>query len=207
MYLPALTEAYDSVTASDIEAAYLEHIRIDEMSSRGNLQLVIDDITRTALPEAGFDLILCTEVIEHIPDARPALRAMHALLRPGGFLVLSTPQKYCPLEVASKVAFLPVVIDIVRSIYREPIIETGHINLMTAREAMEQVSAAGFEIEERFKSGLYLPLVAEFLGQRGLRFERWLEGRLRGGPFDWALWTQYYVCRKPARAPVGWTAP
>ena len=42
---------------------------------------------------------------------------------------------------------------------------------------------------------MYIPLVAEFAGERGRRFEEWLERRVRGRPLDWTLWTQYYVAQ------------
>src|SRR5262245_17278298 len=63
IYLPILAGLYKEVTASDIEQAYLKHAAALVAFHR-NLSLVADDITRTKLPEASFDLILCTEVIE-----------------------------------------------------------------------------------------------------------------------------------------------
>jgi 2-polyprenyl-3-methyl-5-hydroxy-6-metoxy-1,4-benzoquinol methylase len=50
------------------------------------------DMTR-ALPwaDASFDLILCVEGIEHLEDAFSFLREMHRLLKPGGILIVSTP--------------------------------------------------------------------------------------------------------------------
>jgi len=182
------------VVAADIEAAYLQHAaRL--CPTLANLELVRDDICATALPERSFDLVLCTEVVEHIPDSAAALRGMRRLLRPGAVLVLSTPQRYSPLELAAKIAFLPGVIQLVRRIYREPVLETGHINLMTARTVQRQLRDAGFEIVEQHRSGLYLPLLAEFGGERGLKLAQWLEARLRDGFGRNLLWTQYYVAR------------
>lgn len=73
--------------------------------------------------------------------------------------MLSTPQRYSPLELAAKIAFLPGIIKLVRRIYREPILETGHINLMTASTVRRQLSKAGFDVEEHHQSGLYLPMI------------------------------------------------
>jgi ubiquinone/menaquinone biosynthesis C-methylase UbiE len=194
VYLPVLAGLAGRVAAADIEAAYLQHAaRL--CPTLPNLELVRDDICATALPEKSFDLVLCTEVVEHILDSAAALRGMRRLLKPGGMLVLSTPQRYSPLELAAKIAFLPGVIQLVRRIYREPVLETGHINLMTARTVQRQLRDAGFEIVEQYRSGLYLPLLAEFGGERGLKLAQWLEARLRDGFGRNLLWTQYYVAR------------
>jgi len=134
-------------------------------------------------------------VIEHISDSPAALRSMHRLLRPGGRLVLSTPQRHSPLELAARVATRPGIVELVRLVYREPILELGHVNLLTRAEAERQLVAAGFEIEERHLGGLYLPLLAELGGRLALRLERTLEARLRHGHLSRLLWTQYYIAR------------
>lgn len=55
-------------------------------------------LLRAALPNLpfapqSFELILCIDVLYHraIPDPARALRALHDLLRPGGFLLLNVP--------------------------------------------------------------------------------------------------------------------
>src|SRR5262245_43166813 len=112
IYLPVLAKLYTEVTASDVEQAYLKHAGA-LIASNPNLSLVSDDITHTKLPEASFDLILCTEVIEHISDSASAIAGMHHLLKAGGILVLSTPQRWSLLELTSKIAFMPGVINLV----------------------------------------------------------------------------------------------
>ena len=52
---------------------------------------VIDDnITETRL-SGRYDLITCVSVLEHIANPDDAIRNMFALLKPGGFLVLTFP--------------------------------------------------------------------------------------------------------------------
>lgn len=192
VYLPVLAELFDEVVAADVEEDFLAHARQLAQSHR-NLVPVADDITDSKLPRGSFDLVLCSEVIEHIPESAGALAAMHRLLRRGGFLLLSTPQRHSPLEVLGRIAFLPGVVGIVRAVYREPILATGHVNLLTSAEARRQLLAAGFRIVEAWKSGVYIPLVAEFTGRLGVRLEQRLERRLDGGRLDGLLWTQYYL--------------
>ncbi len=193
VYLPLLVELFDDVVVTDIEETFLDSAR-SYAASAPNLSVVTDDVTATQLPEKSFDAVLCSEVVEHIADSPAALRGIRRLLRPGGYLVLSTPQRHSPLEIASRVAFLPGVISVVRSVYREPILPTGHINLLTPAQARAQLEAAGFEILQSDQSGVYLPGIAELTGNVGLRFERWLEGKARRR-LRRLLWTQYYVAR------------
>lgn len=42
-------------------------------------------------PDASFDAVLCTEVIEHIQDPTEIIREMHRVLKPGGRLLATIP--------------------------------------------------------------------------------------------------------------------
>ncbi|MEW5721833.1 MAG: class I SAM-dependent methyltransferase [Thermodesulfobacteriota bacterium] len=42
-------------------------------------------------PDADFDVVTGTELVEHLEDFRGLIREIHRVLRPGGFCVLSTP--------------------------------------------------------------------------------------------------------------------
>ena len=101
LYLPPLAELADEVVGSDIEDAYLSRIG-HLVGGSSAITLVRDDITRSSFPDDHFDCVLCTEVIEHIDDSQAALAEMRRILRPGGVLVLSTPQRYSPLEVCAE---------------------------------------------------------------------------------------------------------
>lgn len=52
---------------------------------------IISDITAIPVHDASFDAVLCTEVLEHVPDAVAALKEMARVLRPGGTMLLTAP--------------------------------------------------------------------------------------------------------------------
>jgi 2-polyprenyl-3-methyl-5-hydroxy-6-metoxy-1,4-benzoquinol methylase len=192
VYLAAIAEVYAEVVASDLDQAHIQHASAIA-TKYPNIRLITDDITKSQLQEQSFTLVLCSEVIEHIADTKSVIAGIRRLIAPGGILIISTPQRHSLMELACRVAFMPGVIAVVRKIYREAVFETGHINLMSERELTKSLEGAGFRIRERFKSGLYIPAVAEFGGDTGLRIEQWLENKLRRSRFSWMLWTQYYV--------------
>jgi 2-polyprenyl-3-methyl-5-hydroxy-6-metoxy-1,4-benzoquinol methylase len=203
VYLRALASHYNEVVGTELNVGQLEHVRA-RTADLTNLEILIDDITDSHLPAHSFDLVLCSEVLEHIPDTCSAIEGIRKATAPGGLIIVSTPQRHALIEMACKLAFMPGVINLVRRIYREPVFETGHVSLMTEQQMRHTLESTGFHVRQQFKSGLYLPLIAEFGGIAGMRFERWLEQRLRYGPLSWTLWTQYYVAQaEPSPRPGG----
>lgn len=56
---------------------------------------IISDICHIPEPEASFDVIMCTEVFEHLPDPLAAIKEFSRLLKSGGYLILTAP--FCSL--------------------------------------------------------------------------------------------------------------
>lgn len=50
-----------------------------------------EDLTGLTFADESFDLIVCLDVLEHVPDYRRALGECHRVLRPGGRLLLTVP--------------------------------------------------------------------------------------------------------------------
>lgn len=57
--------------------------------------LAVGNALALPFPDGAFDKIVCSEVLEHIPDYRAALAEIHRVLRPGGLLAVSVP-RYWP---------------------------------------------------------------------------------------------------------------
>lgn len=55
--------------------------------------IVEGDVEALPFADGSFGTILCTEVIEHIPDPAAALREFRRALRPGGVLIGSVPAR------------------------------------------------------------------------------------------------------------------
>jgi SAM-dependent methyltransferase len=55
------------------------------------LSVVGGEIWEAEFPAASFDIVTSWHVLEHVPDPRRFIREIHRILRPGGRLVLATP--------------------------------------------------------------------------------------------------------------------
>ncbi len=109
--------------------------------SRGN-------ILRLPYRDAAFDKVLFSEVLEHLPDDREGLAEIRRVLRPGGTLALTVPQRAYPFlyDPINRVA---------EGLFRRPIrtgpfagIWANHYRLYRPEEVVARVHEAGFEVLE-----------------------------------------------------------
>lgn len=52
---------------------------------------IVSDIVAIPVENASFDVVLCVEVLEHLPDPVKALEEFMRVLKPGGILILTAP--------------------------------------------------------------------------------------------------------------------
>ncbi|PIE71300.1 MAG: SAM-dependent methyltransferase [Deltaproteobacteria bacterium] len=91
----------DGVTAigADLSLANVRETRSrlvyhDELgfSGGGTWAVTTADITRLPFDDHTFDVVICSEVMEHIPDHRTARDELIRIVKPGGQLVISVPR-------------------------------------------------------------------------------------------------------------------
>jgi len=82
---------------------------------------------------AAFDVILCSHVIEHVPELERALSELRRLLRPGGLLIVGVPNEGCASAQ-------------LRNRWIQPSIgrDTDHVNFFTERTLNAALTGAGF---------------------------------------------------------------
>lgn len=85
-----LVEALD---ARELTLADVSEVALARAAARlpGARAVEIEPDARMALPDNGFDLVLCAETIEHVRDVQLLLSEARRVLRPGGRLAIATP--------------------------------------------------------------------------------------------------------------------
>jgi len=68
--------------------ANLRYLSVDRFNPFADLQA---DLTALPLPTAGFDRLITSHVLEHIPDDRAAMAELARVLRPGGQAIVMVP--------------------------------------------------------------------------------------------------------------------
>ncbi len=100
---------------------------------------------RRWIPPGPLDLILCAELLEHLPthDQLPFMRSMRTWLKPGGYLVLSTPQRHSPVAIVER-AYTRL-----RGKGDYDWWDPTHIGVLSRRELEGLFTTAGFNIKRR----------------------------------------------------------
>jgi O-antigen biosynthesis protein len=116
--------------------------RAAELARRFCEAVYVGDIETMELPlePASFDAIVCGDLIEHLRDPQAVLSRLRPLLKPGGRLVLSTPNI---ANWAMRVGLL-----FGRFRYTEwGILDRTHTHLFTRKTLTECLEAAGYRVE------------------------------------------------------------
>ncbi len=136
--------------------------RTAEVAPEHGTDLVLD-LQRLELPADSVDVVLCSHVLEHVPDDAAALRELRRVLRPGGWGVLQTPVNG-PRTAEEQPGDDP-------ALRLERFGQADHVRIY-GRDYLERLRAAGFAAEallyreqltpaERERFGLLYDLRAE----------------------------------------------
>lgn len=100
---------YGWITESLLQAARIRWVGLDRSESmahqlRTNLarydpNVFVGDASRLPFASDSFDKVLCTGVLMHIPNERPAVSEIVRVLRPGGLFVSTINNALSPLSV------------------------------------------------------------------------------------------------------------
>ncbi|MCK6533026.1 MAG: methyltransferase domain-containing protein [Polyangiaceae bacterium] len=147
------------VTGIDVHE---ESIRYAREQHRDIPTLTFDHRSIEDYPAESFDVVICSEVLEHVNDPKAFVCELKRLLRQGGTLVVTVPNGYGPFEVQSWIWRNLVesnrayaAMRRVRARFRRNTsgaaflnADSGHVNFFTRGALESLVADAGFRIED-----------------------------------------------------------
>jgi SAM-dependent methyltransferase len=105
------------------------------------------DITDMNLPDASFDLILCSHVLEHVPDDRAAMRELRRVLAGGGLALVLVP--YRPAVTTYEDPSITSPLDRMVAFGQQ-----DHVRIY-GNDLPDRLREAGFEVEDRTAAELF----------------------------------------------------
>jgi len=93
------------LTAIDVSDVYLENAR--KNLAGYDVRFLKGEVDKMGLPEASFDRVICTEVLEHVLDPDAVLAAIARLVRPAGVAVVTVPNDPLILRVKNAIRRAP----------------------------------------------------------------------------------------------------
>jgi 2-polyprenyl-3-methyl-5-hydroxy-6-metoxy-1,4-benzoquinol methylase len=153
-----LAEQGYAVTLVDVRPEALEYARA--RWEHGSVEYIVGGAGDVAGTGRRFDVVVCTEVLEHVPQPAELLGVLSSLVRSGGILMLTTPNAdYALSRLPSFGSASQEVVDTA-----EPNSMDGdaHRYLFTLEELVALVRGVGLKVES---AGFALPF--------------WLEGHLK----------------------------
>lgn len=130
--LPELVEVENTVTAMEAFGELPDGV--SSTSCNG-------DVTTLPFPDASFDRIIASEILEHIDDDLGALHELVRVLRPGGTFAATIPATF-----PEKICWM------ITDEYHAPKVEGGHVRIYGRGELSRRMEAAGLEVFHHHKA-------------------------------------------------------
>jgi 2-polyprenyl-3-methyl-5-hydroxy-6-metoxy-1,4-benzoquinol methylase len=138
-----------SAQGHDVYGIDLSPVAIEKFRAKGMKGFVANIETGPLpFPDNSFDLVYASEVIEHCVDTTGFLRNLGTLLKPGGTLLLSTPNS------AFWAYRLMSLVGLAVGEYQHP----GHVRFFSRQSLSSAIKKAGFEVAAVSARHMYLIL-------------------------------------------------
>ena len=130
-------------------AADYSTLRITRARNQRASGLIQTSLTALGVHDASIDVVLCNQVLEHVPDCQAALREVRRVLRPGGLLLVGVPNEGSALGLLRNHVLQ-------RSILRS----TDHVNMFTRRLLLDWLRQADLNVMRIEPEAFFVPHTA-----------------------------------------------
>jgi len=121
-----------------------------------NRSFAVGDAENLGYKDNCFDIIVCTEVLEHLPTPYKALKEIHRVLNWNGIIIITTPNKE---NILKKMAGKKIKERVEADCQTVPPHQKregsfGHISVLSSRELIQTLKKVGFKVERIRKGSL-----------------------------------------------------
>ncbi len=106
------------------------------------------DCVLANLADEKFNVILCLDVLEHLPNPWATVQALYSLLLPGGSIVISVP------NIRHYSVVLPLLLRGTWQYQPAGIMDRTHLRFFTRRSAQDMLIQVGFAITQKHDNGV-----------------------------------------------------
>ncbi|MCW2789753.1 MAG: SAM-dependent methyltransferase [Aeromicrobium sp.] len=131
----ATVTAYDmdEVELKGVDGMFAAMAEVGEVPPGGSGEVTVGDILDMPYADGSFDVVLASEILEHVPEDDRAIAELVRILSPGGILAITVP-RWLPERVCWALS----------DEYHAN--EGGHIRIFKADELRAQVESQGLEL-------------------------------------------------------------
>jgi SAM-dependent methyltransferase len=159
------------VIGVDLEEPVVAHIRASYATEDQRIEAHVAELMQLPIDDDAIDLTVSFQVIEHLHDIPGYLRSLRRVTRPGGTVVIATP---------NRLTFTPG---------SEVPVNPFHTREFTASELRDELTAAGYEVTDLL--GVHHgPRLQRVEAEAGRPFTDLLIER---PPADWPAWLRELV--------------
>ncbi|GAC67841.1 class I SAM-dependent methyltransferase [Gordonia soli] len=118
---------------ADVSEMFDALIAAGEVPADAKARAEVGDALRLPYADNSFDVVLMSEILEHIPSDEAAIAEMYRILKPGGVGAVTVP-RYWPEKVCWALS----------DEYHE--VEGGHVRIYKASELADKLRRVGLEV-------------------------------------------------------------
>ncbi len=137
-------ETFTNLIGLEYSASQIERARIN-LEGLNFLGLVGSPEDMPQITSNSIDTIITADTIEHIPDVYAATEEMFRVLKPGGTLIINTPNiGFIKKRFLLLLGFFPSTSEPNEGIGTDPLFDGGHLHYFTYRSLKLVLERAGF---------------------------------------------------------------
>ena len=152
------------------------------------------------IPTEKYDVIICSEVLEHLENPQKALSIMRKLMEDDGILIITIPNGFGPFEIENLIFYKTGLLRVMNKVkkiitstfevmkkcdkkkendvHMTENIECGHIQFFTMKKFKKMIEECGLKIEKMSKSSFLAGPVTNFIFGNSNRFINWNVNRV-----------------------------